>query len=483
MMYVSTQRVPLFNNEKEIVELRADTSSVIRCLSSAIDSCAQLNTMPGSIAANCFWEVKRKTSHRIPTENCSKYIRSVDQVSDSRQGTCGCKSTMDRQGTLSAASGEPLTMDSNLVSGWKWLKYTGLHPDLLMISIQQNRMSQYARYLFTLILQLLLNALAVFEFVQLVVRIGNGHTMVEIVPDFIYTNYIILFIVWRYQKRKHHHAIVELFNDWKQVEKQSKSVNLTSIKKAVNGYYVLTFMFSSTILISVFTRNLLEPQRSFFMSHYSVVRETFGVVLLSVFQSVFAFYTIILLFIEHLFPLLFFYHSDCAVDYLVEEWDTQWRNIEYLRVIWEKYERILHLVDRANKLFGTVLIMTHLHFIFIFCLMIFSSIVQNQESTRIRLTSLITTTVVVLGLLTLNWMLSQLYFSTKKMKKVLCDVQSQEWFHLDEAKRELLVSFQRRTNKNLMSVRPLNLFTVNPTNFLSIVGVILNYVVVLAQSR
>ena len=80
-------------------------------------------------------------------------------------------------------------------------------------------------------------------------------------------------------------------------------------------------------------------------------------------------------------------------------------------------------------------------------------------------------------------MLSQLYFSTKKMKKVLCDVQSQEWFHLDEAKRELLVSFQRRTNKNLMSVRPLNLFTVNPTNFLSIVGVILNYVVVLVQSR
>jgi len=376
-----------------------------------------------------------------------------------------------------------LSLETSFHLGWKWIKFTGLHPDLLLISVQQHRATAVARYLFTLFILLLSLAYGVFELIQLFIEIWSAEKMVDAVPNLIFANYIIIIIACQYIIWAHRGEISELFNDWKQVEMQSKSINLTAIRKVINGHFIWGLIFAIIILVLMFAQNYLEPQKSYFLSYYSFVRENFDILLICTFQSVSAGYVIIMAIIKNLYPLIFFYHAACIVENLVEEWEAKLRREEYIRVIWRKYERILHLVDRANKLFGSLLLMLHFYLTFNVCLMLYFSIVKYQSYTRILFTAILTTIVMTSMILTYNWVLSQLYFSTQRLQKSLADELSRKWYQLNEANRHLLVSFLARIDKGDMAVRPLNLFTVCPSNLLSILEATMNYVVVLAQSR
>ena len=374
-------------------------------------------------------------------------------------------------------------LDNNLHLGWQWLKYSGLHPSLLLISTKQHRVSELVRCLFTWIILLLSLTCGIFETIQLIIRIWNVAKMVEAVPNFIFTNYIIVAIVCQHQIWYHRDEIVELFNDWKQLDMQSKYADPGVVKRFTNRYCVWGVVFSFTMGVVLFTENWLQPHKSYFLSHYSTARETLGLLTICAVQSLSSSYMIVATFASNFLPVIVFYHTAWVVGSLVEEWDAQMRNEDYFRAIWDKYERILHLVDRANRLFGTLLLVFHSHLLFMISMTVFYSIDQLQSSSKILPTSITTTMSMSSVLFIYNWILSQLYFSTVKLKKLVSDVMSQKWLHMDQANRHLLVSFHARLDPNRMSVHPLNLFTVRSSNLLFISGVILNYVIVLANSR
>jgi len=381
-----------------------------------------------------------------------------------------------------ASPRQRLSLDRKLYLIWRWMKYTGLTPDLLLISVEQRHLIGSVRYLFTVFILLLSLAYGIFELIQLAIEIWSVKKMVETVPNFLHSTYIIVSLVCQCLIWFRRHHIVQLFNDWKQVEMESKFTSLAIIKRAVFGQNIFCLVFSVIAPLVVFIRNFLEPHSSLFLSHYSIVRETFNLLLVCAVHSIVAGYVTFMLSINILFPMMFFYHMAAIVGNLAEEWDARLRNEEYLRVVWQKYERILHLTERANKSFGPVLVVLHIYFVFEICLMVFFTIEEFQALKSTRFNSLATAIALKLCLAFLNWTFSQLYLSTNTLQKTVADELSQKWHQLDQSNRHLYVSFLMRLGKGDMSVRPLNLFTVSPSNLLSVSAIIMNYTVVLAQS-
>ena len=231
-----------------------------------------------------------------------------------------------------------------------------------------------------------------------------------------------------------------------------------------------------------FAWNVMEPERTFFLSHYSVVREMFGLYAVCTVNTFIITFFSILLLCSFFLPVIFFYNVTLIVRNLTEEWEARLRNEEYLRVIWRKYEKIVDLVDQGNECFGAILIIQHFVFVSVICLAFFFSLGHFQDPILMFFMLFGSATFTIVSC-TYNWMLSQLYFSKSKLQKSVIDALTRDWYKLGETDRHLHGSFLARLDKGDLAVCPLNLFTVCPSNLLSILGVVMNYLVVLAQSR
>ena len=362
------------------------------------------------------------------------------------------------------------------------MKFTGLHPHLLMITVKQHGASDTARYLFTLFVLLLTLVIGVFELVQLIVVCWSVDRLVKTVPNVMLTVVMLQYLFGQYVVWSRHPEITELFNDWSRVELQSQYFNLAANNRFLKLAYNNIFLYPIVVMPTIMAWIIIEPDRSFFFTYYSVVRENVDLFTIAALVSTALLFSIMIGSLTTFIAVIAFHHAALIVSSLAEEWNAQLENQEYMQVIWQKYERILHLVDRTNKLFGTVLLTQCFHLVLAACLSIFYVMEQFQKSGAVfSLTSFALGNISLL--IIFNWILSQLYFSTNKLKKLAADVSSRKWHQLGEAERHLLVILRTRLNRDDMAVRPMNLFHVNPTNLLSILGMVLNYIVVLAQSR
>ena len=114
---------------------------------------------------------------------------------------------------------------------------------------------------------------------------------------------------------------------------------------------------------------------------------------------------------------------------------------------------------------------------------IFVALEEFQKSSSVFLISLILLIIEIFYIVRLNQFLSRLYFSKDELQKSIADHLSLKWYEVDENDRQLLITFRSRLEKDEMCVRPMKLYSVNPSNLLGISATIINYFIVLAQAN
>lgn len=388
-----------------------------------------------------------------------------------------------RRTQVESMTRERLSLDRSFHLTWQWLKYSGLHQDLLPISAKQSRTSDIVRWLFTLLVLLLLLTLGLTQLSQLVIEIWSVEKMVDAVPNFMFTDPYILLMFCQYELWSHRRHIKQLFNDWKEIEQQTNCFNTSEAKREVRATFTRAFIVSILHGISNSVWNLMEPEKSYFFTCHLAVRETFGVPLISAVTGFASSYYIFFFSTFFIIPTLFFCHVACAVENMVKEWNSSQKNEQHLRVIWQRYESILYLVDRANNLFGISIVVHDAYFAFTTCLMIFFALEQFQKSIVAFLVTTIFIIYTILHTVIFNRSLSRLYFSSTKLSKLIADHLSRNWYTFHEEDRQLLVCFLTRLNTSDISVHPMKLYFVNPTNLLGLSALVINYFIVLAQAN
>ena len=281
----------------------------------------------------------------------------------------------------------------------------------------------------------------------------------------------------------HRRQIWVLFDQWKTLESDLKCFNGSRIKSAMRTQYSVHFcnVFFGVVSLSIW--NVMEPDFPCFFSHYCVLSDIFGLYPLVLVQSVSVFFSLLWhTSMTELLPSTFFFHAGCAVENLRLEWETRTRNGASVQRIWTLYGTIFRLVDRANDLFGSAMVISDANILVMMCILTFLTVKYWWAGSNLYL---LVSTLLVIMLLRKLWMNSLTWHLTaccQKLRRSVTDRLGVNWYWLAQEDRDFILSFFSVLQDGEMVIRPLNLYSITPGNLLSMLTLVATYIVLLFES-
>ena len=375
---------------------------------------------------------------------------------------------------------KPILLDEMLRPIWKCLRFSGVHHRFLPVA-ETHRKFLFFRYVTTVLIVSLLVVSHSIHVKSLIDAILHKKKLTEIFISIVTTIYEVAVNLFLYQFYANHQQLVKFFNDWKQMELQY--ANCSNRKRTLIiliVYYLMVYSSLGFYGFYSFLFNLQAPDDPIFLSHFAAVQEVFNIYFLAFINGSYAYVFVLLIYLSEMLPAFFYYQAGCAVENL----DVQLNNCSRsaYRVIWNRYETIRKLVKRANQLFGVMVLADQLGFICCTCLFLYS-ITFPHDHCRYCYMFLFSLMTVIARWLWLNWATSHWYLSCDILQNSVAATLSSKWQLMNEEQRRILTHLLLRLHKAKMAASPLNLYTIQPSNVLTLFTLLTTYVVFLLQSH
>ena len=307
----------------------------------------------------------------------------------------------------------------------------------------------------------------------------------------------------------------QFFESWKRVEMQSsghcKGINPEKITRSLNmlkGFYLFILIGQP---FSISYVHMISPNKPFFLSYYPFFCDRFNSYFLSFIHAMLWYYSFLYLLLGDILFTIFFYHAGCVIEDLISQVqhisepffskslifresgifiesavkcnvNDKYRKGRHFRRIWKRYETVTKWVNRANELFGALILWNQLVNFITLLISCYLSVKMLKMLPLLTLSTVTAAIVVSFKTVLINRFTSHLYLSRGKLQRVIAGLLSDEWYLLPHEDRQLLVSFQARLNNEDLAACPMNLFTINPTNLLTTLSLIVTYMVVIFQT-
>ena len=396
-----------------------------------------------------------------------------------------------------------------------FLRCNGLVYDFLTPN-REHRALYIARCIFTGLIMLIVSSHTVFELHQIVVvyLYEDGNVMFMILAFKMAFNgslgVLTAFIFCIHGKQ-----FQQFFDGWKQVEMQSseccKGNNPNRKTRGLNilkGFALLVIIMQPCSIIYIYSIRSNEP---YLLSYYSFFRERFNTYFIGFFHASAGYYCNLFWFLGDVLSICFFYHAGCVIEDLVSEvqhttelyfsksvtftesgssivsaincdGNDRFRQGRPFRRIWQRYETVVGWVNRGNQLFGALILWSQLISFISVIVSIYLSFKSFSLPPMYGLISAAMSMRTCFRLVLANQLVSHLYLSRGNLQSAIDSFLSDNWYRLPDEDRHFLVSFQARLHREDLAACPLNLFTVNPTNLLTMLSLIVTYMVVIFQT-
>ena len=153
-----------------------------------------------------------------------------------------------------------------------------------------------------------------------------------------------------------------------------------------------------------------------------------------------------------------------------------------LAPILKRYEAVFEMVNRANQLFRVMIVLNQFISLTNSCIFLYAMLVYFSVNPYFASAILSVFISVVIRIVLCNHLMSNLQLSSVRLQSSTTRLLSQQWGVLPEPDHSLLLSFQARIDRGDMIACPLNLYTVTPSNLLTILALVFNNVLILLQS-
>ena len=392
---------------------------------------------------------------------------------------------------LSTMPEEPFFLDDILQPIKIFIRFNGLHNGFFS-PFEEHRVFYITRCVSTVVIVFLVLSIGVYETVQFGFQFSNMTKISDIslnastsISFYMVVNFLIQFYGNKTQYS-------EFFEDWKQVEMFVDYRTSTKNQMIKKGISMLIYGMMLSSFIMVLFLNSYYPDNSIFLSHWKILREKLGIHILILIMSVWGYFSTFFVWFSESVPVLFFHEAGCMIEKLGQELenislsahrehsDLCMTNENPFLLIWKKYESIQRSVDRANKLFGFTMIINQFIFICFACLIIY--VILADHDSDMHKSFFMQLPLSVFRIVMSNRLMSHLYLSGVELKKIAAGTLSEQWFLLSQEDRDIVACFLSRVDGSLAAC-PLNLYTVDPTNILSLLTLHISYVIVLLQSH
>ena len=387
-------------------------------------------------------------------------------------------------------SKRPILVDDILRPMWTCLKYSGFYHGILPGS-GGRRLFNIIRYISTVFTILLVLCMAVWQLLPLVFKLTSMKNVTELAEHILSPTFTLMAIVFVLQFYGYHRQFVDFFSDWRQMEMQfldccnrKRVKRITMVLNGVFFYYILQVVPRELYF------SLTKSNAFCCLPYYEVLEEKFG------FQFLLLVFIVFYHFIEAFFslgqviPSVLYYQAGCMIENLelelkncleqVEDDLFHSRNQNAYQIIWKKYETIHRLVKRTDDLFGFMLASHQFNYICSLCFGIHRIIYSfGADGATKEFLFIIYLIVEIIGM---NWLASHLKLSGDQLKNTLTGLCSEKWQFLSAETRDLLEVIFNRMDRDSLAACPLDLYTIDPTNLLSLTTLIVSYVLFLSDS-
>ena len=392
---------------------------------------------------------------------------------------------------VAPVSNTPVLLDDMLRPMWRLMRYSGFNHGFISPN-EENKVFNIIRWVLTALVVFLVLNISVFQLTQLAIEFPKRNHIAEISLNAVMSITCMMAIIFLHQFYTQHNQFVHFFNEWKMVETSftdcSNRIRTVRIAKSMTALF---FLLTISCPFVIFFFNLMYPNSSIYFSYYVIFPDMFSYFPNSIYAVSF-YFVLMLLFLSEIVSSFVFYQAGCMIENLKQELQSylaphqndsnvQTENENPYTFIWKKYESIQRWVNRANQLFGCIIIANQFCFISIACLSIYLTITSPKYGLS-RYPYIAGVVFAALRTVGLNWLFSHLYLSCGKLKSAVADSLSEKWHLLTKEQRDLLTSFLIRLDAGNLAACPLNLYTIDPTNLLSLLTLHISYVIVLLES-
>ena len=382
---------------------------------------------------------------------------------------------------------KPVFLDDYLRPLWNLMRYNGLVHGFFS-TVEERRASHIIRFISTVFIILFVLSFGVFQVTQLVIGFPNRKNIEDISLNVVFSIGCFKVIIFLHQFYLRHNQFIELLKDWNEMEMLFfDCCDRDRSEKIGKIVYVLLFFGTIPWFFLAFYYNTKSPNESIFFSHYDMFRDIFSVNFLALVFAVSIYFFVMIFIFSEMISTVFFYQAGCLIANLKQELlssitPVHSRNENPYRLIWEKYESIQQKVNRANQLFGIMIIVNELSTICVACFNIYVIITAKEDDEYLYLCCIPILGILVAKTIGCNRLISHLYLSSGELKSTVGILLSEKWHLLSEEQRVLLNTFIIRLDKGNLTACPLNLYTIDPTNLLSLLTLHISYVIVLLQT-
>ena len=241
---------------------------------------------------------------------------------------------------------------------------------------------------------------------------------------------------------------------------------------------------------------IYQPDASFVLTHYPKVRETLRLPFIIAFHNVSVVSIFICESLSGAVPGFIFYHAGQLLQWLHQylefyftEFNSNSKNSRRssifqsrIHAISVRYEVISKLVERANRLFGILMILNH-------CILLVRITITLHTTMYELKRSLNQTIIYFFGVLIHSYSLiigyllaAKLNSASNQLTRTLSSLLSRNTVHLTKEDFNSVFGFLLHLQEDQLAARPLNLYSITSSNLLTFTSLIITYVVILLQA-
>lgn len=334
----------------------------------------------------------------------------------------------------------------------------------------------------------ILTTSTVFQSTQLVLEMAKPNSTIHsVIPNLIWFCDYPAALLTALTLLVRRTELLSFFTDWARLEQQAVLIpNKIPYERLYRFLYWCYGNMTLGLLGGIFLIVLIQMEASYLLSHYPLAVEIlsfYGVIALQLVSVLFGWFFVTL---ADLVPSWTFYHAGRLLESLSLEFQDYCLKLPTgvktydLQRLFNRYEKVSKLTDRANQLFGWMILVNQIVLFFMNCVLIYTVLSTLREPDWMTLIIGSGTFVYSFRLVTTNLLTARLVPSHEKLKNSVLTLLISKSIGPEDKK--LFTLFSHRMN-NPMAAKPLGLYHIGPSTLVTIASLTVSYVIVLLQSK
>lgn len=336
-----------------------------------------------------------------------------------------------------------------------------------------------------------INMLAfVFEFVQLLLEMLKEQSSIQsFTPNLMwFCNYplnVSVFLKFIFHKEE----LLSFFEDFEALER-GNPVQSISIQRSYRRIYInvyITYALQGVGLIAIVCVIMFsELDASYLLSHYPILRDTLTIPVVVTFHLISVSIWGIHLTISNLVPAWTFYHCGINLESLAFEVECnsiKSNNYSNMKMIHNRFENVCRLTERANRLFGSLIVVDHLSTLFMTCVLsytVLSRVGKAEIEAAVCLVDSVALIFFLVRFVIPVLMMAHLRTGFDRLRKAVVGFLVNNDTNPEKVNQATI--FLKTIKASQSAARPLNLYDITPSTLLSFASLTVSYVIVLLQS-